>query len=180
VNGTAIRAACSPHPNPLPRGERGSSVRKLFLTLFSEGRGDRPCGNCLWRSLNPQHSRYPRFRHSAHALLAISPSGILLTPCSLSTPQAFCVLPARYPRLRHSAHSLLAIHASGILLTPCSLSPLQAFCARPSRYLPLRHSVHSPTKAHITRRRPPFARAFAGIIPPMTLQPWDKPCVMKS
>jgi len=143
VNGTTTRAACSPHPNPLPRGERGSTVRKLFLTLFSEGRGDRPCGNCLWRSLNPQLSRYPRFRHSAHSLLAIHASGILRTPCSLSTPQAFCALPPRYPRLRHSAHSLLAIHASGILRTPFSLSPPQAFCALPHK------SAHNPASSSL-------------------------------
>ena len=146
MNGTTTRAACSPHPNALPRGERGSTVRILFLNLFSEGRGDRPCGNCLWRSLNPQHSRYPRFRHSAHALLAISPSGILRTPCSLSTLQAFCALPPRYPRLRHSAHSLLAIPASGILRTPFSLSPPQAFCALPHK------SAHNPASSSLRPR----------------------------
>ncbi len=166
MNGTTNRAACSPHPNPLPRGERGSTVRILFLTLSPEGRGDRQCENCLWRSLNPQHSCYPRLRHSAHSFLVIHASDILRTPFSLSPPQTFCALLSRYPRLRHSAHSFLVIPASGILRTPFSLSPPQAFCSRPSRYPHLRHSVHFPTKAHITRRRPPFARAFAGIIPP--------------
>jgi len=167
VNGTAIRAACSPHPNPLPRGERGSTVRILFLTLFSEGRGDRQCGNCLWRSLNPQHSCYPRLRHSVHSFLVIPASGILRTLFSLSMPQAFCALLSRYPRLRHSAHALLVIPASGVLPTPFSLSPPQAFCALPHK------SAHNPAS-------PSLRPCVCGHHTPMTLQPWDKPCVMKS
>jgi len=159
-------------------------VRILFLTLFSEGRGDRLCGNysrpCFQRGEGIDRAESVCGVHLTLNILAIHASGILRTPSSLFTLQAFRTRPSRYLPLRHSARSLLAIRASGILRTPSSLSPLQAFRARPSRYLPLRHSVHSPTKAHITRRRPPFACAFAGIIPPMTLQPWDKPCVMKS
>ncbi len=159
-------------------------MRKLFLTLFSEGRGDRPCGKCLWRSLNPQHSCYPRLRHSAHSLLAIHASGIPHTPFSLSPPQAFCALPARYPRLRHSAYSLLAIHASGILRAPCSLSAPQAFCALFSRYPRLRHSAHpllaiSPSGILCT---PPQKRTLPGVALPSPVRlrasyPHDTPAV---
>ncbi len=143
-------------------------MRKLFLTLFSEGRGDRQCGNCLWRSLNPQHSCYPRLRHSVHSSLVIPASGILLTPCSLSTPQAFCALPPRYSRLRHSAHSFLVIPASGILPTPFSLSAPQAFCALPPRYPRLRHSAHSFLVIHAS-----------GILPmPFSLSPPQAFCAL--
>ncbi len=122
-------------------------MRILFLTLFSEGRGDRLCGNysrpCFQRGEGIDRAESVCGVHLTLNILAIHASGILRTPSSLFTLQAFRTRPSRYLPLRHSAHSLLAIHASGILRTPCSQFTPLAFCALPARYPRLRHSAYA-------------------------------------